>query len=154
MLLGLINFKTIRFYWQRRCRCHAALLNGIASHVHDYDDTHLDTIIHPTVYHGGAVGLLFGEATPAQYDDNVVVDSRVVAVREIKTVEVDAGIRADECFIEVRLNRNFNGDVRTVLVKHAVGSLERPMTDVQLTEKFVGQSLPVLGQERTEKASQ
>ncbi|QGI88875.1 hypothetical protein CEK26_000090 [Fusarium fujikuroi] len=27
---------------------HAALINGIASHVHDYDDTHLDTIIHPT----------------------------------------------------------------------------------------------------------
>jgi len=27
---------------------HAALINGIASHVHDYDDTHLATIIHPT----------------------------------------------------------------------------------------------------------
>ena len=27
---------------------HAALINGIASHVHDFDDTHLDTIIHPT----------------------------------------------------------------------------------------------------------
>jgi aconitate decarboxylase len=27
---------------------HAALVNGIASHVHDYDDTHLETIIHPT----------------------------------------------------------------------------------------------------------
>lgn len=27
---------------------HAALINGIASHVHDYDDTHLSTIIHPT----------------------------------------------------------------------------------------------------------
>lgn len=27
---------------------HVALLNGIASHVHDYDDTHLETIIHPT----------------------------------------------------------------------------------------------------------
>ncbi len=26
---------------------HAALLNGITSHVLDYDDTHLDTIIHP-----------------------------------------------------------------------------------------------------------
>lgn len=26
---------------------HAALLNGIASHVLDYDDTHLETIIHP-----------------------------------------------------------------------------------------------------------
>lgn len=27
---------------------HAALINGVASHVHDYDDTHLETIIHPT----------------------------------------------------------------------------------------------------------
>ena len=27
---------------------HAALINGIASHVHDYDDTHLETVIHPT----------------------------------------------------------------------------------------------------------
>lgn len=27
---------------------HAALINGISSHVHDYDDTHLATIIHPT----------------------------------------------------------------------------------------------------------
>lgn len=27
---------------------HAALFNGIASHVYDYGDTHLDTIIHPT----------------------------------------------------------------------------------------------------------
>lgn len=27
---------------------HTALINGIASHVHDYDDTHLQTIIHPT----------------------------------------------------------------------------------------------------------
>ncbi len=26
---------------------HAALLNGISSHVFDYDDTHLKTIIHP-----------------------------------------------------------------------------------------------------------
>ena len=26
---------------------HAALLNGITSHVLDYDDTHLETIIHP-----------------------------------------------------------------------------------------------------------
>ena len=27
---------------------HAALLNGMSSHVLDFDDTHLDTIIHPT----------------------------------------------------------------------------------------------------------
>jgi aconitate decarboxylase len=38
---------------------HAALLNGIASHVHDYDDTHLQTIIHPT---GPVASALFAQA--------------------------------------------------------------------------------------------
>ena len=32
----------------RRPALHAALVNGILSHVLDYDDTHIDTIIHPT----------------------------------------------------------------------------------------------------------
>jgi len=36
---------------------HAALINGIASHVHDYDDTHLATIIHPI----GSVMLAYAE---------------------------------------------------------------------------------------------
>jgi 2-methylcitrate dehydratase PrpD len=27
---------------------HAALLNGIGSHVFDFDDTHLKTVIHPS----------------------------------------------------------------------------------------------------------
>ncbi|KAK4864398.1 hypothetical protein LT330_009925 [Penicillium expansum] len=27
---------------------HTALFNGIASHIHEYDDTHLGTIIHLT----------------------------------------------------------------------------------------------------------
>jgi 2-methylcitrate dehydratase PrpD len=26
---------------------HAALLNGISSHIFDFDDTHLKTVIHP-----------------------------------------------------------------------------------------------------------
>lgn len=38
---------------------HAALINGIASHVHDYDDTHLETIIHPT---GPVASALLGYA--------------------------------------------------------------------------------------------
>lgn len=53
-----------------------------------------------SVYHGGVVGLLFRKATPAQYEDNVVVDSRVVAVRERIQVQVDGSIRADEFALE------------------------------------------------------
>lgn len=104
-------------------------------------------------YHGGAVGLLFGKATPAQYEDDVVTDPGVVAVRERIQVVVDEDMQADECCIEARLSYG-DGDLRRVHVKHAVGSLERPMTDAQLTEKFVDQCLPVLGQERMNKASQ
>lgn len=37
----------------------AAFINGIASHVDDYDDTHLETIIHPT---GPVASALFAEA--------------------------------------------------------------------------------------------
>src|SRR5580692_7760351 len=32
---------------ERADMMHAALINGIASHVMDYDDTHLRTVIHP-----------------------------------------------------------------------------------------------------------
>ncbi|KAJ5836897.1 hypothetical protein N7447_002923 [Penicillium robsamsonii] len=34
-----------------------------------------------SVYHGGAVGLLLGEVTPGQYEHDVVLDRRVVALR-------------------------------------------------------------------------
>ena len=34
-------------------------------------------------------------------------------------------------------------------VEHAVGSLQRPMSDAQLRAKFMGQSEPVLGAERS-----
>ncbi|MCQ8239572.1 MmgE/PrpD family protein [Rhizosaccharibacter radicis] len=50
----------------RRERCdalHAALLNGIASHVFDFDDTHLRTVIHPAGPVASAL-LAFAEHCP------------------------------------------------------------------------------------------
>lgn len=108
-----------------------------------------------SVYHGGAVGLLFGKATPAQYEDEVVTDSRVVGARNRIKAKVNEDLKADECHLTALL-RNESGEDVTIEkhVSHAVGSLERPMTDAQLVQKFVDQCIPVLGQERTEKASQ
>ncbi|KAJ5947668.1 hypothetical protein N7466_000683 [Penicillium verhagenii] len=108
-----------------------------------------------SVYHGGAVGLLFGKATPAQYDDGVVTDLRVVGLRNRIQAKVNENFRADECHVTVMLQKQSGGNVTIEKhVDHAVGSLERPMTDAQLVQKFVDQCTPVLGQERTEKASQ
>ncbi|KAJ5786140.1 uncharacterized protein N7503_011352 [Penicillium pulvis] len=108
-----------------------------------------------SVYHGGAVGLLFGKATPAQYEDEVVTDSRVVGMRNRIKAKVNEDLKADECHLTAFL-RNESGENVTIEkhVSHAVGSLERPMTDTQLVQKFVDQCIPVLGQERAEKASQ
>jgi hypothetical protein len=55
-------------------------------------------------------------------------------------------------FIEACLD-DVDMDVMTVHVEHAVGNLECPMVDAQLTEKFADQCLPVLGRERTDTAS-
>lgn len=108
-----------------------------------------------SVYHGGAVGLLFGKATPAQYEDEVVTDLQVVGVRDRILATVNGQLRADECHLTVLVRRE-SGEHVTIEkhVDHAVGSLERPMTDAQLVEKFVDQCVSVLGAERSEKASQ
>lgn len=39
---------TILGHGDRTGAMNAALVNGISSHVHDYDDTHIPTILHPT----------------------------------------------------------------------------------------------------------
>ncbi|KAJ5795136.1 hypothetical protein N7457_001735 [Penicillium paradoxum] len=98
-------------------------------------------------YHGGAVGLLFGKATPAQYEDHIVVDERIVALRNRFRAVPDEGLRADEYHLA-------GGSSIEKHVDFAVGSLERPMTDDELARKFVDQCAAILGPERTHETSQ
>lgn len=103
-----------------------------------------------SVYHGAAVGLLLGSATPAQYEDAVVMDEAVVRLRGKVRAVADRACRPDECRVVVRLK---SGVVVEQHVDHAVGSLVAPMSDVQLTDKFLHQCAPVLGADRARKAS-
>ncbi|KAJ5104572.1 hypothetical protein NUU61_001919 [Penicillium alfredii] len=99
-----------------------------------------------SVYHGGAVGLLLGRAAPAQYEDAVVVDERVVRLRERIHATAGENLRPEECHLAVSVQRS-DGSTTVIEkhVDHAMGSVERPMADVQLTDKFVDQCIPVLG---------
>lgn len=63
---------------------HAALLNGIASHVHDYDDTHLDTIIHPTGPVASAI------LAYAEWNENVTGKDFILAL--VAGIEVECKI--------------------------------------------------------------
>lgn len=51
---------------------HAALLNGISSHVLDFDDTHLDTLVHPS---GPVISALLALAQYQRMDGKTFVDA-------------------------------------------------------------------------------
>lgn len=103
-----------------------------------------------SVFHGGACGLLFGKATPSQYEDSVVQDETVIAIRDRIDAEIDTGLNADEAIVVVTMK---DGKKLEKHVVHAVGSLEVPLDDKRLEEKFVDQCKAVLGPEGVKVAS-
>jgi 2-methylcitrate dehydratase PrpD len=96
-----------------------------------------------SVYHGCACGLIFGKAGEDQYADGIVNRPDMVALRRKVVATVDDGI--DEASADVTAVLK-NGQRVHVFVKHAIGSLENPMTDAMLEGKFHDLADPVLGQ--------
>lgn len=95
-----------------------------------------------SVYHGGACGLVFGKATPSQYDDRVVRDAKVMAVRDRIQADTDDSLGADETRIVVEFKGGWRLEKH---VQHAVGSMEVPLDEQRLQAKFVDQCEKVLG---------
>jgi aconitate decarboxylase len=96
-----------------------------------------------SVFHGGAIGLIYGKGTPSQYEDYVVQDPAVIEVRDKIDCEADTSIGADETKILLTME---DGQVLEKHVKHAVGSIEVPMDDQMLQRKFEDQCVSVLGE--------
>lgn len=103
-----------------------------------------------SVFHGGAVGLLYGKAGPAEYQDEVVRRSAVVGVRDKIEATAEEDLAPDETYITVHFA---NGDKLEKHVRHAVGSLKVPMSDAQLTDKFIDQCALVLSSDGAQAAS-
>ncbi|MFO1195525.1 MAG: MmgE/PrpD family protein [Burkholderiaceae bacterium] len=99
-----------------------------------------------SVYHGCAAGLIFGRAGESEYADGIVNRPDVVALRDKVVATVDDTIREEQADVVAVLR---DGRRVHVFVEHAIGSLERPMTDAMLRAKFAAQSEPVLGAART-----
>jgi 2-methylcitrate dehydratase PrpD len=99
-----------------------------------------------SVYHGCAAGLIFGQAAEEEFSDAIVAREDVVALRRKVVATVDDGI--DEASADVTALLK-DGRLVHVFVEHAIGSLQRPMTDADLQGKFYGLSDPVLGADRT-----
>lgn len=102
-----------------------------------------------SVFHSGACGLLFGKATPSEYEDSVVLSAEVIGVRDLIQAVVDPALAADQTVVTLTLA---DGQTLEKHVAHAVGSLEAPMDDAMLEKKFLNQCSKVLS--NAEAASQ
>ena len=100
-----------------------------------------------SVYHGCAAGLTFGQAGEEEFADAVVTRDDMVALRRKVQAVVDDAI--DEASADVKATLT-DGRVEHVFVKHAIGSLENPMSDAQLEGKFHRLADPVLGAAQTD----
>ncbi len=98
-----------------------------------------------SVYHGCAVGLLLGRAGEREFADAIVNRPDVAELRRKITATVDDSI--DEASADVTVTM-IDGRREHVFVEHAIGSLQRPMSDAQLEAKFRELSEPVIGADR------
>ena len=98
-----------------------------------------------SVYHGCAVGLIYGRAGENEFSDAVVSDAHVVALRNKVHASVDDSI--DEAAVDVTAVLKDGSRVH-VRVDHAIGSLENPLSDAHLEAKFNELVSPVLGESR------
>ena len=88
-----------------------------------------------SVFHAAAVALRFGMAGEAQFSDASVLDPQTVALRRKVHIESDASIGRVQSHVFIRLK---DGRALERRVEHALGTLERPMSDADLETKFRG----------------
>ncbi len=95
-----------------------------------------------SVYHGCAAGLVFGRAGEDEFSDEIVNRADMVALRAKVVATVDNEIH--EASVDVRAFLK-DGTEKHVYVKNAIGSIECPMTDENLNEKFKDLVHPIIG---------
>ena len=86
-----------------------------------------------SVQHGAAVAMQFGAAGVKEFTDSCARDPAVAALRARVAAQEDAEIGADAADVSVTLK---DGTRWRKYVPHAIGSLERPLSDAYLEIKF------------------
>ena len=99
-----------------------------------------------SVYHGCAAGLMFGRAGEEEFSDAIVNRPDMIALRRKVVASVDNSIEEASADVTAVLH---DGRRVHVFVEHAIGSLQKPMTDAMLEAKFHGLTDQALGLERS-----
>jgi 2-methylcitrate dehydratase PrpD len=101
---------------------------------------------HVSLYHWTAATLIRGVARIEELQDPTVRDPAIAAFQDKVQAEGNAGFAADAAEVTIALK---DGSSHTCRIDHCIGSASNPMTDVQLTSKFIGLAEPVVGAARS-----
>jgi 2-methylcitrate dehydratase PrpD len=96
-----------------------------------------------SVQHWTAAALVRGKAGLAEGSDDCVNDPAVVALRGKVSTKGDPEISRDAGVVVIEL---VNGERIEESVDHCIGSTERPMSNQELSDKFLGQATLILGE--------
>ena len=94
-----------------------------------------------SIYHACAVAIVRGMAGPKEYTNEAVNDAEIAGLRARVSATVDETVSEEEAFVTIRLK---DGRSLEKHVEHAIGSLERPMSNEALEAKFRDQAEGVL----------
>jgi 2-methylcitrate dehydratase PrpD len=101
-----------------------------------------------SVYHAAAVAVLEGAAGERQFSDEAVRATAIVELRRRVFATIDPGLGKAQARVTILLQ---NGDRLAVFVEHAIGSVQNPMSDRMLEDKFRGLSEGILSTGKTDR---
>ena len=102
-----------------------------------------------SVYHWAAAALLRGKADLEETETQCVLDPRVIALRDRILARDDSSLPPEAARVVVDMK---DGRSLTATVKQCRGSPGRPLSQEELTAKFLSQSEARLGKEKAERA--
>ena len=103
-----------------------------------------------SVNHAAAVALIDGAAGEKQFTDEAVRAPAAAALRRRVIPTVDPSIGKEQARVAIVLK---NGERLTTFVEHAVGSLQKPLSDRGIEDKFRGLADGILPAARPTRSS-
>ena len=96
-----------------------------------------------SIYHSIVVAFMDGKAGIEQYSDQRVLDSMADQLKEKIIIIPDESLQRDQATAKITTQT----DIEEIFIEHAKGTIDHPMSDQDLIEKFLANAEPVIGLE-------
>jgi len=103
-----------------------------------------------SIYHAAAAAYLDGRAGIAQFTNERAAAADVVALRSKIEARIDETLAKDQAAATLVL---VGGERVETRVEHASGTVENPMSDRAIEDKFMANAAPVIGEDRARQAA-